>query len=120
MRLGATKRARVMVTRAMVMATQVAVEEEGEGKGRKSDGNGDKEGNGNGDAKLLSSHGAQDITSLVSFLSLQKINNIFKLEVPFVLPSLVAPLSWQVDGIVGQTNILSDPSLHMDHGDAIY
>jgi hypothetical protein len=50
----------------------------------------------------------------------QKINIICKLEVSFVLPSLVAPLSWQVDGIVGQTNILSDPPFHVDHGDAIY
>ncbi len=49
-----------------------------------------------------------------------KINNIFKLEVSFVLLFLVSPLSWQVDGIVSQTNILSDPPFHVDHGDAIY
>ncbi len=49
-----------------------------------------------------------------------KISNIFKLEVSFVLASLVAPLSWQVDGIAGQTNILSDPPFHVDHGNAIY
>jgi hypothetical protein len=48
------------------------------------------------------------------------MNNIFKSEVSFVLPSLVAQLSQQVDGIVGQTNILSDPPFHLDHGDAIY
>ncbi len=42
------------------------------------------------------------------------------LEVSFVLPSLVAPLSWQDDGIVGQTNIPSDLPFHVDHGDAIY
>ncbi len=60
-------------------------------------------------------------TSLVSLLSPQKINNIFKLEVSFVLPSLVALLSWQDDCIVGQTNIpSSDPPFHVDHGDAIY
>jgi hypothetical protein len=59
-------------------------------------------------------------TSLNSHLSPQKINNIFKSEVTFLLPSLVAPLSWQDDGIVGQTNILSDPPFHDDHGDAIY
>ncbi len=59
-------------------------------------------------------------TSLVSILSPQKKYNIFKLEFSFVLPSLVAPLSWQVDGIVGQTNILSNPPFHMDHSDAIY
>jgi hypothetical protein len=53
-------------------------------------------------------------------LSLQKINNIFKSEVSFVLPPLVAPLSWQDDGIVGQTNILSNPLFHVDHGNAIY
>ncbi len=58
-------------------------------------------------------------TSLVSLLSLQKINNIFKSEVSFVLPSLVAPLSWPDDGIVGQTNIPSDPPFHVDHVDAI-
>ncbi len=59
-------------------------------------------------------------TGLVSLLSPQKKYNIFKLEVSFVLPSLVAPLSWQDDGIIGQTNIQSDPSFHVDHGDAIY
>jgi hypothetical protein len=59
-------------------------------------------------------------TSLVSLLSPQKMNNIFKSEVSFVLPSLVAPLSWQDDGIEGQTNILSDPPFHVEHGDAIY
>jgi hypothetical protein len=48
-------------------------------------------------------------TSLVSLLSPQKINNIFMLKVSFVLLSLMAPLSRLVDGIVGQTNILSDP-----------
>jgi hypothetical protein len=46
--------------------------------------------------------------------------NIFKFEVSFVLLYLVAPFSRQVDGIVGQTNILSDPPFHVDHGDAIY
>jgi hypothetical protein len=30
------------------------------------------------------------------------MNNIFKSEVSVVLPSLVAPVSWQDDGIVGQ------------------
>jgi hypothetical protein len=59
-------------------------------------------------------------TGLVTLLSMQKINNIYKLEVSFVLPSLVAPLPWQVDGVVGQTNILSDPPFHVDHHDAIY
>ncbi len=59
-------------------------------------------------------------TSLVSLLSAQKINNIFQLEVAFVLPSLVAPWSRQDDGIVGQTNIPSDPPFHVDHGNAIY
>jgi hypothetical protein len=59
-------------------------------------------------------------TGLVSLLSPQKNNNIFKSEVSFVLPSLVAPLSWQDDGVVGQTNIQSDPPFHVDHGDAIY
>jgi hypothetical protein len=39
-------------------------------------------------------------TSLVSLLSPQKINNIFKLEVSSVLQSPVAPSSWQDDGIV--------------------
>ncbi len=43
----------------------------------------------------------------------------FKLEVSLVLPSLVAPLSRQDDGIVGQTNILSNPPFHGDHGNAI-
>ncbi len=43
-------------------------------------------------------------TSLVSLLSPQKIINIFKLEVSFELPSLVAPLSQQVDGIVQSSN----------------
>jgi hypothetical protein len=59
--------------------------------------------------------------SLVSLLSLQKINNIFKSEVSFVLiPSLVAPLSRQDYGIKGQSNIQSDPPFHVDHGNAIY
>jgi hypothetical protein len=31
-----------------------------------------------------------------------------------------APLSPQVYGIGGQTNTLSDPPLHVDHGDTIY
>jgi hypothetical protein len=35
------------------------------------------------------------------------------LEVSFVLLSLVAPLSWQDDGIVGQTNILSPTLIFM-------
>jgi hypothetical protein len=51
-----------------------------------------------------------------SLLSSQKINKIFKSEVSFVLPSLVAPLTWQDDVIVGQTNILSNPHFHVDHG----
>ena len=59
-------------------------------------------------------------TSLVSLLSSQKLTIIFKLEDSFVLPSLVAPLSRQVDGIVGQTNIPSNPLFHVDHGDAVY
>ncbi len=59
-------------------------------------------------------------TSLVSLLSQQKINIIFKSEVFFVLPFLVAPLSWQDNGIVVQTNILFDPPFHVDHNDAIY
>ncbi len=59
-------------------------------------------------------------TSLVSFLSPRKFNNIYKSEISFVPPSLVAPLSWQDDGIVGQTKVLSDPPFHVDHGDAIY
>ncbi len=59
-------------------------------------------------------------TSLVSLLSLQKNSNIFKLEVSLEVPSLMAPLSWQVDGIVGQTSNLSAPPFHVDHGDAIY
>ena len=49
-----------------------------------------------------------------------KINNIFKLEVSFVLLSLVVPLSWQVDSILGQTNILFNPPFHVDHSNAIY
>jgi hypothetical protein len=32
----------------------------------------------------------------------------------------MAPLNWQDDGIVGQTNILSDPPFHVDYSDAIY
>jgi hypothetical protein len=59
-------------------------------------------------------------TSLVSLLSPQKLKYLFKSEVFFVLPSLVAPLSWCDDGIVGQTNILFDPPFHVDHGDAIF
>ncbi len=56
---------------------------------------------------------------LVSLLSSWKINSIFKLEVSFELTSLVAPLSRQVDGIVGQTNTLSNPPFHVNHIDAI-
>ena len=59
-------------------------------------------------------------TRLVRLFGPQKINNIFYSEVLFVLPSLVAPLSWQDDGIRGQTNIPLDPPFHVDHGDAIY
>jgi hypothetical protein len=58
--------------------------------------------------------------SLVSLWSLQKINNIFKLEVFFVLQSLVDPLSQQDDGIAGQTNIPSNPPFHLDHSNVIY
>ncbi len=58
--------------------------------------------------------------SLVSLLSSQKNEQYFKLEVFFVLPSLVDPLSWHDDGIKGQTNILSNPPFLVDHGDAIY
>jgi hypothetical protein len=50
----------------------------------------------------------------------RKINNIFKLEVSFELPPLVAPLSWQFDGILGQTNTISNRPIHVDHGDATY
>jgi hypothetical protein len=49
-----------------------------------------------------------------------KSEQYFKSEVCFVPPSLVAPLSWRDDGIVGQTNILSNPPFHLDHHDAIY
>ncbi len=49
-----------------------------------------------------------------------KKKQYFKSEVSFVLPSLVDPLSWQDDGIKGQTNILSDPPFLVDHGNAIY
>jgi hypothetical protein len=56
---------------------------------------------------------------LVSLLSSWKTNSSFKLEVSFELTSLVAPLSWQVDGIVGQTNTLSNPPCHVNHIDAI-
>jgi hypothetical protein len=49
--------------------------------------------------------GLQSGISLVSLLSPQKINSIFELELFFVLPSLEASLSQQVDGTVGQTNI---------------
>ena len=59
-------------------------------------------------------------TSLVSLLSLQKINNILSRHSFFVLSSLVDLLSRQDDGIEGQTNILSDPPFLVDHGDAIY
>jgi hypothetical protein len=59
-------------------------------------------------------------TSLVSLSSLRKINNIFKLEVSYELPSLVAPLYRRVDGIVTETNNTSDPPFHVDQGDAIY
>jgi hypothetical protein len=43
-----------------------------------------------------------------------------KLEVSFELLTLVAPISRQVVGIVGQTNTLSDPHFHVDHDNAIY
>ncbi len=36
------------------------------------------------------------------------------------VPPIDAPLSRRVDGISGQTNILSDPPLHVGHGDADY
>ncbi len=58
--------------------------------------------------------------SLVSLLITWKFNNIIKSEVSFVLLSLVALLSQQDDGIVGKTNILSDPPFHVDHSNAIY
>ena len=38
----------------------------------------------------------------------------------FARPLVKAPLSRRVHGIEGQTNTLSDPPLHVDHGDAIY
>jgi hypothetical protein len=62
------------------------------------------------------SHAGGDMR-LDSLLSPQKMNNIFKSEVSFVL---VAPSSWQDDGIVGQTNILSNLPFHVDHREAIY
>ncbi len=46
--------------------------------------------------------------------------HIFMSEVSCVIPSLVAPLSRQDDGIVVQTNIQSNPPFHVDHGNAIY
>jgi hypothetical protein len=59
-------------------------------------------------------------TSLVSLLSPWKINNILKSKVSFVVLSLVAPLSWQDNGIKGQSNIQSNPLFHVDHGDATF
>ena len=38
----------------------------------------------------------------------------------FTGASVYASLSWQVSGIVGQRNSLSDPFLLGGHGDAIY
>ncbi len=35
-------------------------------------------------------------------------------------PFVEAPLYWQVSGIAGQTNTLSNPPLHVDHGNADY
>jgi hypothetical protein len=50
----------------------------------------------------------------------KRITAVTQSEVSFVLPSLVAPLSWQVDSIVSQTYILSNPPFHVYHKDAIY
>ncbi len=70
-------------------------------------------------AEQILASGGLDM-SLVSLLSLQKNNNIFNLEISFVLLFLMVPISWQDDGIVGKTNIQSNPPFHVDHGDAIY
>ena len=46
----------------------------------------------------------------------------FRVDTSFMGPSLNAPLFWQVDGIVGQMNTLSDPPLLGlgGHNNAIY
>jgi hypothetical protein len=59
-------------------------------------------------------------TSLFCLLGLLKSFNLLKVDTYFSGSSVDAPLSWQVSGIAGQTNTLSDPPLHVDHGDADY
>ena len=49
-----------------------------------------------------------------------EILQFFRVDTSFMGPSLNAPLSWRVDGIVSQTNSLSDPPFHVCHGDVIY
>ena len=44
--------------------------------------------------------------SLASFFVPLKCFNLFRVDTSFMGPSINAPLSWQVDGIVGQTNTL--------------
>ena len=59
-------------------------------------------------------------TSLDCLLGPPKCYNFFRVDTLSRVPPIDAPLSWWVDGIVGQTNILSDPPLHVGHGDADY
>jgi hypothetical protein len=59
------------------------------------------------------------VMSLFCLLGRLKSYNFSRVDTSFMEPSINAPLSWQVDGIVGQTNTLSNPPFHVDHRDVI-
>ncbi len=56
----------------------------------------------------------------VCLLGLPKCNNFFRVDTSFRDPPIDTPLSRWVNGISGQTNTLSDPPLHVGHGNADY
>ena len=55
-------------------------------------------------------------TSLPGLLSPPKCYNCFGVDTSLWSRPLMPPHSWWVDGISGQTNILSDPPLRVGHG----
>ncbi len=59
-------------------------------------------------------------TSLAGLLSPPKCNNLFRVDTSLRVPPIDTPLSWWVNGISGQMNILTKSPFHVGHGNAIY
>jgi hypothetical protein len=66
---------------------------------------------------IVFSHVVRRDTSLVCLLGTPKCYNFCRVDTSSRVPPIDAPLSWWVDGIVGQTHMPSYPPLHVGHGD---